>query len=543
MNLHQSFFKHKNLVITLLLVVFIMSIFTITQPLHAHVKPVTIHLNGVEVKPEVQPYIDGNNRTMVPLRFIMENFGSSVFWDGDARKVSIKHGTKTAHLWIDNNVANIDDTTVTLDTTPIIKQGRTMVPLRFISEDLLDAQVEWNADNKVANVIYTASTDEANGIWATITPNDPNSKVNVRSGPGLGYQVKDNLGWGTTVELLSKHQDWYQVSVGGKQGWIAASLLTINENDTTPEDDQVNENIHGLTLIEGVTVNKETDRTIIKIAATEQLKFSYHIWNNKLIIDLDKSYLPDELIGKTLPVNNEQLLQVRLSQFTPQSVRVVGDFTKYVKVNHEVTDNGKTISFSLSEVSGDLAGKTIVIDPGHGSIQSGGWLDPGAVGPTGLHERVVALDISTKLAKMLEGKGATVILTHTGSTHLTLAGRAQLATDNNADIFVSIHANANVNRNINGTMTFYHNNTAQAAKNQQLANFIQNSLVKEINRKDLGLATANFSVLRNATVPAVLVETAFISNYEEERLLADPHFRSKTAQGISNGIERYFMAQ
>lgn len=97
------------------------------------------------------------------------------------------------------------------------------------------------------------------------------------------------------------------------------------------------------------------------------------------------------------------------------------------------------------------------MDPGHASEQPGDWLDPGAIGPrTGMHEREVNMSIAAKVKRMLEDAGARVVLTHSGSTDLALAGRADLADNLSADIFVSIHANSSTNKELAGHSTYFY---------------------------------------------------------------------------------------
>ncbi|KKM11982.1 hypothetical protein SY88_06120 [Clostridiales bacterium PH28_bin88] len=195
-----------------------------------------------------------------------------------------------------------------------------------------------------------------------------------------------------------------------------------------------------------------------------------------------------------------------------------------------------------------LAGRTIVIDAGHGSLQPGDWTDPGAIGPTGLKERDVVLDIAWRVSEKLLAEGATVIMTRTGDTNLTLPERSAVANNNGADMLVSIHANASPTSSIAGTSTYYHAPwgtewETQVETRKRLARSIQAELLQKLQRQDQGVREANFSVLRNSMVPSVLVETAFISNPEEERVLADPTFRDLAAEGIVSGIKRYVVSQ
>jgi N-acetylmuramoyl-L-alanine amidase len=181
-----------------------------------------------------------------------------------------------------------------------------------------------------------------------------------------------------------------------------------------------------------------------------------------------------------------------------------------------------------------LAGKTIVIDPGHGGT------NPGAVGSGGLMEKVVALDVSLRVAALLQSAGATVVMTRSADTALALAPRVSVAEAVNAHVFVSIHANAHPNPAIGGTETYYYAYKAAAAASQRLAGHIQRQLVGALGLRDIGVKHGNFHVIRETTMPAVLVELAFLSNAYEESLMRTDAFRQASAGAIFEGLENYF---
>jgi N-acetylmuramoyl-L-alanine amidase len=187
---------------------------------------------------------------------------------------------------------------------------------------------------------------------------------------------------------------------------------------------------------------------------------------------------------------------------------------------------------------GSLAGKTVVHDPGHGGN------DPGAIGPHGVEEKWVTLPIALKAADILRQQGANVILTRTGDTNPDLLARPELANDNNADVFVSIHANWIRNSNIGGTGTYTYAPPGTPLGQQRtarlhLASVLQDDLVKTLGLHDSGVIEDNFEVLRCTNMPAALVEVAFISNPWQERLLGDANFQQQAASAIVSGITRF----
>lgn len=172
----------------------------------------------------------------------------------------------------------------------------------------------------------------------------------------------------------------------------------------------------------------------------------------------------------------------------------------------------------------------IFIDPGHGGN------NPGAKGPNGIYEANVNLDISLKLGRILSSWGYDIEYSRTTDKTVSLSERARMANEWGANYFVSIHCNSNENPAISGTSTYFYRAGTIA---ESFALTVNNSLVRQIERKNLGIIQANFAVLRLTRMPAILVETAFISNPEEARLLATNTFRQNCAIGIANGIAEF----
>ncbi len=178
-----------------------------------------------------------------------------------------------------------------------------------------------------------------------------------------------------------------------------------------------------------------------------------------------------------------------------------------------------------------VAGKHIVLDPGHGGV------DLGAVGPTGLFEKEVSLDIAFMLRDLLQKGGARVYMTRETDELIHISDRVNFANQRNGDIFISIHLNAFVNGMARGIETFYYSNPEESS---QLATFIQASLVDEIQLLDRDVKRERFATLVGLKMPGVLVEVAFITNPEEEALLRTKEFRYRAAEAIYRGILLYF---
>ncbi|SMC44689.1 N-acetylmuramoyl-L-alanine amidase family protein [Sporomusa malonica] len=173
----------------------------------------------------------------------------------------------------------------------------------------------------------------------------------------------------------------------------------------------------------------------------------------------------------------------------------------------------------------------IVVDPGHS-----GPAEPGACAG-GVRECDVVLAIAKLLVEQLYEAGHEVWLTRTGDIATdNLSFRAELANANQADMFVSIHANSVANKAAHGTETYYY---PASVSGRRLAKCIQARLVTELDTVDRGVKAACFQVLRETNCPAVLVEVAFISNDTERRILKTYVCQLAAALAIASGIEDY----
>ncbi|HEV2490786.1 MAG TPA: N-acetylmuramoyl-L-alanine amidase [Candidatus Acidoferrales bacterium] len=215
----------------------------------------------------------------------------------------------------------------------------------------------------------------------------------------------------------------------------------------------------------------------------------------------------------------------------------------------------------------------IVIDPGHGGH------DTGTIGPHGVLEKNICLDVALRLGKLIQKKlpGAEVVYTRKTDVFVPLEERTAIANQAKADLFISIHANSSHDHEARGIETYYLNFTSspealevasrenalsdssihelqdlikQIARNdkveesRELATDIQDSLTHQLRlistaEKNRGVKKAPFVVLIGADMPSVLAEISFLSNKTDERMLEKPTQREKIAQGIFRGVESY----
>jgi len=318
---------------------------------------------------------------------------------------------------------------------------------------------------------------------------------------------------------------------------------------------------------------------------------------HRLYIDLAESILKKGF-KKFVSINDHLLIDARASQRSLKTVRVVIDIKSYKRykifsLKHPFRividvwgeESEKTVARqkgnSIPKIKGKqtiarqfaLGVRRIVIDPGHGGHDFGA---PGYL--KGVHEKDVVLKISKKLArKMRRELNCEVILTRTKDRFISLEERTAMANTKNADLFISIHTNAIRNRRAYGIETYFLNlatdkdamrvaarenatttknisdlqailsdlmQNAKINESSRLAGFVQKSLYRTLRKKysrikNKGVKQAPFYVLIGAQMPAILVETSFISNPRECKRLVNPAYQKRLCDAIIQGVKEY----
>ena len=201
-------------------------------------------------------------------------------------------------------------------------------------------------------------------------------------------------------------------------------------------------------------------------------------------------------------------------------------------------------TLSVHTLTHKLTGKVIVVDAGHGGI------DPGANRP-GVLEKDINLAIALELKNILNQDGAKVVLSREadvdlsgecdnekvkGRYHRDLAARVEMVEESDADLFISIHANAVANAKRHGAEVFYY---AKSDDGKTLANSIQVELCK-VTQTAHTASTADYFVLRRNKIPAALIEVGYITNRKERTALQSPEYQKKLAESIAAGIHNYY---
>lgn len=341
------------------------------------------------------------------------------------------------------------------------------------------------------------------------------------------------------------------------------------------------------------SINPSFTRVVVETRVLREYSYNQLRLPDRVYIDIYQAKLNPLLHNKSIPVESDYLDRIRIAQKSPTTVRLVADLDHnkaYYRVWHLpdpfriIIDIYPKTSPSLSQPLPSLKLKPsmirqlglgirrVVIDAGHGGK------DPGCIGKTGIQEKNIVLDVTKRLKKLLEeNENFEVVMTRETDIFLDPENRTLIANQKQADLFISIHANASRNKKLSGVETFFLNfsqdpsviataarENATSSKNisqmkdiiekivqntkipesKELAQCIQNSLVRNFSQKhsnvrNLGVKGGPFWVLIGAEVPSVLVEISFLSNPAEEARLITEAYRQLAAHGIYEGIITY----
>ena len=234
------------------------------------------------------------------------------------------------------------------------------------------------------------------------------------------------------------------------------------------------------------------------------------------------SLLPQIGVKADIKIKKDDIIQIAQG--------VDGRALKFIITSQKEIKNAEPIIPSETEIKPKKSPikDKVVLDPGHGGT------DYGAI-REGINEKDLTLDLTKRVAALLKSKGYKVVLTRDDDIYLGLQERCDITEAENPEIFVSIHVNSAVATEPYGLETHYYHE-----QSKELAEIIQKHMVQEINNtKDRGILKSKFYVINHTDVPAVLVETGFLSNPNERADIITDKRKKATAKAISDGIIEY----
>ncbi|MBI5202203.1 MAG: N-acetylmuramoyl-L-alanine amidase [Elusimicrobia bacterium] len=484
-------------------------------------------------------------------------FGGSFVWQAVSGKVQLSIRGRLAQFTVDAQRARVVDSGVDLPDKVIVRANTVLVPVEFFSS------------KEFGDMAWSHAKLEEKGFVVT-----PRGSV----GPMRWFSHKDH----TRIVLELDPQHAYQLSRRGRSGLeVTIPLGTVEEAaESAPNDGFV------------ATVRLWQESKLARLSLELDEKSPKAAWDartfedpNRLVIDV---YHDDETLQRALAAKGRKPEPVKgeaaPSQPDPQEPAslasipaapavavpaVVVEHKPVVPVQPEIKQGVET---SIREK------RKIVVDPGHGGQ------DSGATGRRGVREKDINLLAARELARMLKDSGEfEVLLTRDTDVFIPLAERSQMANDFGADLFVSLHCNANNKRSEKGFEIYFLSERASDPEAEKVAERENASLAMEggadspdaeaalllhamarteyindaglaagimskalgraIPLPDRGVKQAAFYVLRGTNAPAVLVEMGFVSNPNEESKLDTKSFRRKIVEGVYGGIRDFARRQ
>ncbi len=449
---------------------------------------IRLYINGNEIQSDVPPMII-NDRTMVPARVVFENLNAAVDWNSDTRQVTVKSdGGTNIVLTIGEKQATVGGKTVTMDVAPMILSDRTMLPIRFVSENL-GYDVDWNPTSKSVYISEPQPryTNEIKSV--DINDGENSSSVVIKLASAANPQVM-------TLESP------YRIVLD-----FAAASINGRDTDKT---------------VDGVYISK--------------LRWALHDDYSRIVIEPNgnREY---EITG-----SGTDSITVRVSGGTADAV------TPSKPDEKPPAENPGTNTGTAIPVTGEYI---VAIDAGHGGKDVGaiakdenGDTITDSNGNPILTEKTVNLYIARKIRDNLVAKNVKVIMTRDDDTFVgtnmeNLLARAEMANNGGAQLFVSVHNNSAASPNATGTEICYTSQSTGASgiTSRELAQNILEPLVNATGLANRGLVDRpNLVVLKYTSMPAVLLECGFVSCAKDREVLMSTAKLDEIAAAVADAI-------
>ncbi|WP_161412057.1 N-acetylmuramoyl-L-alanine amidase family protein [Paenibacillus silvestris] len=460
-------------------------------------KAIKLFLNEKRlVSSEVEPRIISGN-TIVPVRIIVEEIGAKVTWDEASKKVTIVKDDVNIQLVINSKTALIKGKKEVMEVAPIIDKGNTMLPLRFIGQQM-GIEFTWDASTSSVHMFKKDESDSkpVTGPVDVVDDNTPTKPPTTTPPTTPTNPVKPGDGTGTGTGTGTGN------NIPDPNVHLVQSIV-LTDKDLT------------VTAKDGSLVP-----TTMKLANP-----------NRIVLDFPNTVL-DEPLKKLLVKNagelsskNPLVEKVRFSNFNdnPATVRIILDLKSTADIKAQSSKLPNQWKATIAEHQ-----LTVVIDAGHGDN------DPGALSITGRHEKDFTLSMAKKVEQLLlQDKRLNVLMTRSDDTFIPLDDRVSFANNIQSDLFLSIHGNS-AKASVSGTETYY-NRPESAA----FANVIHKYAVPAIGFPDRKVREADFRVITKTTMPAVLLEVGYLSNKNDETAMYKDAFQDKLAAALVTAIKEY----
>jgi N-acetylmuramoyl-L-alanine amidase len=452
-----------------------------------------ITFDGVDLITDTPPVIE-EGRTLAPVRAIFEAMGGTVTWDGASGEVTLVGPDAEIKLTVGSTDAYINGTVTALDVPARIINGRTMIPVRFVSE-ALGCEVSWDEKSRIVSIVSPIDEKDL-AVISSIQISSKGDKVTVKA----DREISDIK----TFKLTDPDRLVFEIkgaklknSDGAIAKYGSAFIKSINYTQYSRDTVQITAVLKG--AFSGTVSRSGSSRT------------AYLNFEEEEEADggTEDGVTED---GVTAPENEEGALS--------QEDQAILD------------------QYGLSPVAEGARNKLVVIDPGHGGQDTGaiGYESGRAV----LYEKDVNLDVGLRVRRMLEAAGARLYMVRTEDVTIPLYDRQDAANNLGASLYVSIHNNANNSSVPHGTEVYYRGDgdpTVDGISAVSLAYNLQKTVSANLGVTDRGVkVSTGLAVLRRTWMPAVIVEGAYISNSGDLSKMKTDEYREQYAVSVAKCI-------
>lgn len=394
--------------------------------------------------------------------------------------------------------------------------------------------------------------------------------VNVRTGPGLSYDIMSQVVENQKVQVIDEENEWYKVRISNDEiGWVASWLVDNLEISAatnligTITYSEVNVRSENNTDSEIIgTVTEGTQLTVLfEQNGWTQVQYENQVaWVSSKLIDVKVK--PKQQAATTVATKENaaapvQQVTIRSNNTNIRSGPSINDavivaasqgesFTLIEAVNdwYKIAfSDGSTgyvanwvVDLSASNKDAaptasitNISEATIVIDAGHGGYDSGAIADT-------FYEKEVTLKTAEMLADRLRQAGANVIMTRTSDEFVGLNDRAYISNSSNADAFISIHYDSTEGRNtVSGTTTYYYHDEEKA-----LAEIVNQHLAQYGSLPNNGVRVGDYLVLRENHQPGILLELGYLNNDHDQQVVNTNAYRAQAVDAIYGALNQYF---
>ncbi len=536
-----------------------------------------LKVNDVLLEPAMPPIVF-SDYSVVPARAVFQDgLGADVQWDGPTQKVTVTMGTTKLIMTINKTLASINGEWVTMPIAPKIINDYTMIPARFVAENL-GMQVDFDGTTdtisimsekkevvKVTKVTYrkrnekegllTLVTDKTSPDFSAFVLEEPTRLVlDVTDGMFSPMPSAIEVGTANLIQIRFGQQNeaarvvvdltenlGYKIKTQGKNILLSivldpdASGTTTTEPSAspTPATPSASPEPEASDLFKQITYGYEGGRDYIKIGVDMGTPTKS---GKEINIPIYGSLPQEEAEKDVIGFFGKKMI------YTPNLNEDSGTLTVVLKTTEtEMYVQGSEVR--LTSVHKALP-RSVMLDAGHGGLDGGAvaYYEDGSIKAK---EKDFNLDIALRAQQLLEAQGVDVHMIRTEDVYVDFLRVGGIANDAGTSLFVSIHTNSTIMEQPNGIETYGYleaGSVSNGMTSQRLSEILLEELIEETGANNRGVKEGKeLAVINSTKMPATLIEIGFISNPEECEKMMTEEYRQKLAQAVCDGVLRAFL--